>query len=271
MSPSLTSLVMALIRKSQPISLINQDQRGTSRPLMRNRRRSEIGSSAGQGWQAKESAVRLAGWSRQRRIIVLRRRVKGALAASSGREPGLPQLSFLEIGPGDDVHEYCVLATSLVEHLASFGQLYRDRGDAENIFDELKNQWGWGGFTTHDLARCRLAARLVALFYNWWNIFVRLAEPDWHREAITSRPLLLHAIATRSRHARQTTLTIASAHAKSVPAAKALRAVAMFLRALVKTAEQLTASQRWAAILARAFQAFLNGRPLRSPPRLVPS
>ncbi len=56
---------------------------------------------AGQGWQAKESAVRLAGWSRQRRIIVLRRRVKGALAASSGREPGPPQLSFLEIGPGD--------------------------------------------------------------------------------------------------------------------------------------------------------------------------
>ena len=226
---------------------------------------------AGQGWQAKESAVRLAGWSRQRRIIVLRRRVKGALAASSRQDPSPPQLSFLEIGPGDDVHEYCVLATSLVEDLASFGQLYRDRGDAENIFDELKNQWGWGGFTTHDLARCRLAARLVALFYNWWNIFVRLAEPDWHREAITSRPLLLHAIATRSRHARQTTLTIASSHAKSVPAAKALRAVAMFLRALVKTAEQLTASQRWAAILARAFQAFLNGRPLRLPPRLAPS
>ena len=38
---------------------------------------------------------------------------------------------------------------------------------------------------------------------------------DWHREAITSRPLLLHAIVTRSRHARQTTLTIASSHAKS--------------------------------------------------------
>src|SRR5271166_2747094 len=200
-------------------------------------------------------------------------RQEGAVVGYNPKKPGPgpPQLSFLQIGPGDDVHEYCVLATSLVEDLASFGQLYRDRGDAENMFDELKNQWGWGGFTTHDLARCRLAARLVALFYNWWNIFVRLAEPDWHREAITSRPLLLHAIATRSRHARQTTLTIASSHAKSVPAAKALRAVAMFLRALAKTAEQLTASQRWAAILARAFQAFLNGRPLRLPPRLAPS
>ncbi len=51
---------------------------------------------------------------------------------------------------------------------------------------------------------------MVALFYDWWNIFVRLAEPDWHREAITSRPLLLHAIAERVRHARQTTIRIAS-------------------------------------------------------------
>ena len=35
----------------------------------------------------------------------------------------------------------------------ALSQLYRDRGDCENIFDELKNQWGWGGFVTHDLAR----------------------------------------------------------------------------------------------------------------------
>jgi len=124
---------------------------------------------AGQGWQATETTVRLQGWSRQRRIIVLRRRVKGALAASPMDDQGQPQLSFIDIGPGEDVYEYSVLATSLVEDLASFGQLYRDRGDGENIFDELKNQWGWGGFVTRDLARCRLAARLVALFYDWWK------------------------------------------------------------------------------------------------------
>ena len=35
--------------------------------------------------------------------------------------------------------------------ILTLGQLYRDRGDCENAFDELKNQWGWGGFTTHDL------------------------------------------------------------------------------------------------------------------------
>jgi hypothetical protein len=227
-------------------------------------------TDAGQNWQAKESTVRLDGWSRQRRVIVLRRRVKGASAASSRDKNGHQQLSFVEIGPGEDVYEYSVLATTLVEDLASFGQLYRDRGDSENVFDELKNQWGWGGFTTHDLARCRLTARLVALFYNWWSIFVRLAEPDRHLEAITSRPLLLHAIAARVRHARQTTITIASSHAKSLPAAGALRAVALFLRSLVENAEQLTSLQRWRAILARAFQVFLHGRQLRLPPRLAP-
>ena len=67
--------------------------------------------------------------------------------------------------------------------IAAIGQLYRDRADCENVFDELKNQWGWGGFTTHDLARCRLAARLVVLVYNWWNLFTRLAEPEQHLDA----------------------------------------------------------------------------------------
>jgi len=225
---------------------------------------------SGQGWQAKETTVRLQGWSRQRRVIVLRRGVKGALASSSTDDGGQPRLAFAEIGPGEDIWEYQVVATSLVEELASFGQLYRDRADGENILDELKNQWGWGGFVTHDLARCRLAARLVALFYDWWNIFVRLAEPDWHREAITSRPLLLHAIAERVRHARQTTIKIASTHARAVPAAAALRAVAAFLRGLIANAEQLSDLQRWREILSRAFQVFLKGRTLRFPARLKP-
>ena len=90
------------------------------------------------------------------------------------------------------------------------GQLSRDRGDCENAFDELKNQWGWGGFTTHDLARCQLMARIVALAYNWWTLFGRLADPDRHHEAITSRPLMMHAIARRTEHAGRITLTITS-------------------------------------------------------------
>jgi hypothetical protein len=227
--------------------------------------------NAGQGFEAKESEVRLQGWGRGRRVIVLRRPLKEAVGLSSQDESAAAQLSFAEIGKAGELHEYSVLVTSLNEETEVFGPLYRDRGDGENIFDEMKNQWGWGGFTTHDLARCRLAARMLALFYDWWNIFVRLVDPDLHREAITSRPLFLSAIATRTRHARQTTIRVTSSHAKAKPAARALAAVANFLRGLAQNAEQLTCLQKWRAILSRAFRALLNGRLIRPPPRLVPS
>jgi hypothetical protein len=104
-------------------------------------------------------------------------------------------LGFVEIGPNADAYEYGVLVTSLEEEVLTLAQLYRDRADSENPFDELKNQWGWAGFTTRDLPRCQLMARFIALIYNWWSVFVRLAEPDRHLEAVTSRPLLLSAIA----------------------------------------------------------------------------
>ncbi len=93
-------------------------------------------------------------------------------------------------------YEYAVLVTPMAHEILTLAQLYRDRADAENNFDELKNQWGWGGFTTQDLARCRLMARMVALVYNGWTLFVRPAHPDKHFEAISSRPLLLHGVAT---------------------------------------------------------------------------
>ena len=113
-------------------------------------------ADAGQGFEAKESEVRLVGWSRRRRVIVLRRRLKDAVGLGLSDDGGPPQLAFVEIGEAADVYEYSVLVTSLDEDVEAFGQLYRDRGDGENIFDEMKNQWGWGGYTTHDLARCRL-------------------------------------------------------------------------------------------------------------------
>ena len=96
----------------------------------------------------------------------------------------------------------------------------------ENGFDELKNQWGWGGFTTRDLTRCRHMARLIALTYNWWSLFVRLADPDHHREAITSRPPLLHGVARQTHHAGQTRLTVTSHHGRREAVVAALRLAA---------------------------------------------
>ena len=234
---------------------------------------------ARQGWQGQYADLRLTGWSRHRRVVVLRRRLRGSVVASVRDADNQPRLSFAEVEEDTALWEHAVLVTSLVipqvdgeaheAEVMSIAQLYRDRADCENAFDELKNQWGWGGFTTKDLARCRLAARMVALVYNWWNIFVRLAEPDTHLEAITSRPLLLAGIAERTRHGRQTTLRIASTHGRAGWAERVLTDVARFLRGLIDAAEQLTPDQRWSRILTHAVRSWLGGRRLRAPPRLM--
>jgi Transposase DDE domain group 1 len=229
-------------------------------------------ADAGQGWQGIDTTLRLSGWAKARRVVLLRRRVKGEPASARAADnPEQLRLSFPTVTDGGEVFEHAALVTSLEENILALGQLYRDRADCENAFDELKNQWGWGGFTTHDLARCRLAARIVALVYNWWNLFTRLAEPEEHLEAITSRPLLLTAIAERIRHARQTTLRIASIHAKARWAARALAGIAAFLGGLANAAEQLTPQQRWYRILSHALRHFLRGRALKPPTRLAPA
>lgn len=110
-------------------------------------------------------------------------------------------------------YEYMVLVTSLPFEVASISQLYRDRADSENPFDELKNQWGWAGFTTRDFERCQIIARLIALIYNWWSLFVRLVDRQRHREAVTSRPMLLGGVARQTKHAGQSRLHVNLSHA----------------------------------------------------------
>jgi hypothetical protein len=226
-------------------------------------------TDAGHGWQGAKGELRLTGWSRQRQVVMLRRRLDGPVAVTENNAFGQLLLGFAEVQPGREMYEYAVLVSSLDAEILTFGQLYRDRADCENNFDELKNQWGWGGFTTHDLKRCQFMSRSVALVFNWWNLFVRLVEPERHMEAITSRPLLMHAIAARIRHAGQTTIRVASHHAKARWAATALAEVATFLRSVVANAEQLTRQQIWYRILSHALRKYLKGRQLRPPPRLV--
>ena len=156
-------------------------------------------TAAGQGWEGPETRRRLAGWTRARRAVVARRRVTADLAVVDPRDPAQMYLSFATLTEDTLVYEYAVLVTSRTHEIRRIAQRYRDRADAENPFDELKNHWGWGGFTTQDLKRCRFMARLTALTYTWWSRFVRLADPRQHTEAITSRPLCLHAPARLTR------------------------------------------------------------------------
>jgi len=227
-------------------------------------------TDAGQGWEGKETSLRLVGWSRQRRIIMMRRKLRGDLALAETDQSGQKRLSFTEVDSSGEVWEYAALVTSLDAEILTLGQLYRDRADCENSYDELKNQWGWGGFTTHDMKRCRLLANTVALVYNWWSLFVRLADPGHHREAITTRPLLMTAVARQTQHAGQVKLTISSAHGKQDWARRAYVRIARFLGELRQSAEQLDPLQRWYRILSEALRYFLRGRQLAPPLRLNP-
>ena len=233
---------------------------------------------AGQKWQGREDELRLSGWSKARRVVVLRRPVRSKPAAeadAAGKKKSkrkaaqqlsldLPELTYQGVQ-----YEYVVLVTSLTDGVRTVAQHYRDRGDAENNFDELKNQWGWAGFTTKDRKRCQIMGRIIALIYNWWTIFMRLGSPDKHAEAITSRPLALHGIARRTSHGNQTTVEITSTHAKASQIAGILTKVSGFLKRIKATAEQLTQADRWKLILSAAFRSFLGGKVIGSTGRLA--
>jgi hypothetical protein len=223
-------------------------------------------TDAGQGWQGVADQLRLSGWTRSRRVIVLRRPVKADLAL--GKKGGQLELSFMQTLKPGEVFEYAVLVTSLSDPILTLAQHYRDRADAENNFDEIKNQWGWGGYTTHDLGRCQIMARVVALIYNWWSLFVRLAIPERHAEAITSRPLLLHAIAKLTHHGGQSLLSVTSTHAKMGEIKRMLEGVNRVLGRLRETAEQLSRPERWRWLLSVIFRNYLGGRLLKAPPLL---
>lgn len=222
---------------------------------------------AGQGFKGCESTLSLTGWSRTRRVIVLKRPIRGEVLISDDQL----NLAFIETEDGVRKYEYQVLVTSLNDELLKIAQHYRDRGDCENCFDELKNQWGWGGFTTHDLQRCRIISRLVALVYNWWSLFVRLANPDMHHEAITSRPLMLHSVGRQTNHAGQTIVTITGTHAKASVVQTAMRELACFFKELARTAEQLGIVERVKLIARRAFRKLLALPPLLPTRKLLPA
>jgi hypothetical protein len=145
--------------------------------------------------------------------------------------------------------------------LESMAQIYRDRADAENGFDELKNQWGWGGFTTQDIERCQTSARAVALVYNWWSWYCRAAKPEARMEAITSRALLLAAVGRATKHAGQTTLYLTPMHAAKTNLMLLIANIRAALNHVRRVAEQSPTADRWKTLLDYIVAKIIPRRP----------
>lgn len=213
-------------------------------------------------WEGCQGELQLTGWTQKRRAAVFRRRVDRLVQTTP--------VPLLEEGgvqvESRPLYEYVVLVSNLTENLLTLLHLYRQRADVENAYDELKNQWGWGGFTTRDLLRCQVAARLVAQVYNWWNLFVRCADPLRAREATTSRPLLLFSVGRLIKSGGQTTLRITSSHAEAAHAQTLLTQLSLFLSGLTNAAEQLEARERWKRIWQRILCPHLSSAAQLSSP-----
>jgi hypothetical protein len=156
-----------------------------------------------------------------------------------------------------------VVVTSLDERAFStqaIPRLYRERTDAENSFDELKNQWGWGGFTSRRLGPSRLMANLVALFYNWWNLYVRFFDEERHREAIRSRPMLMQGVGRQVQSGGQRTVKVSIVHEKGEMIASAVAAVSKELHHIRCITERWSTSECWALLLTRILRRWLGGK-----------
>ena len=190
--------------------------------------------------QLAETTVKLHGWSRERRVVIVRT-LKPANPT--------PQDEFWD-NPEDEVAVYVTNLEKEDARPEQIALLYAKRADTENVFDELKNQWGFRGYCSQRAVVTELAARLVLLTYNLWSLFTRLLglTPGHHSEAVKSRRDFLFLAAQVVESGRQRVVKLA------VKAEwwKELKACYERLRTwLVLTAPQLEATGQLLRRLAR--------------------
>jgi hypothetical protein len=151
------------------------------------------GPAAMGAWQLAEGQVQLTGWKQPRRVVFARQ-LQGSVPSEKNGE-------FWDLNK----HEFAVYVTNLPEEYTCWQIqiMYRERADVENVFDELKNQWGFGGFSAKSRATSELAARLLLVVYNLWVLFVRFIEPQKHTEAKRGRRWFLLIAARLVQSGRQ--------------------------------------------------------------------
>ncbi len=271
-------ILLELESRGQPYLLRLRQTANVQRLVAQQFARQDWSRPDNQGCQMVEDELQLHGWSKKRRVVIVRQRIKGGIARE--RRVDGKQLKLDLAGPsvheGQRLWEYAVMVTDANYPIEAIGQLYRDRADCENGFDELKNQRGrartrtvlrtvraWrgagppgparparlSGFTPQDINRCQTTARACALVYKWWSWYCRAANPRARMGAITSRPLLLAAVGRATHSSGQTTLYLTPLHGKSNLLKPLIANIRAALQNVKAAAEQFKATDRWAVLL----------------------
>ena len=240
--------------------------------VIRMMRQGALWQNCGDGWQSLETTLRLSGWTRERRVVLVRESPSRAPVAQIGKpRRGKDRQSSLPHAQGDgwdaQATPWCgkiaVLVTSL--DAVAFPAIvmpkqYRERANAENCFDELKNQWGWGGYTSRKLAPSRLMANLIALFYNWWNLYLRFYDDAHHREAIRTRPMLMAGVGRQVQSGGQRTVKVSVLHEKGDVIAQAVSRISNELHQIHAITERWSIDQKWTLLLTRLLRRWLGGK-----------
>ncbi len=101
----------------------------------------------------------------------------------------------------------------------------------------------------------------MALIYNWWSWYVRLAHPKTRLEAITSRSKLLSAVGRMTSHGGQRKILLTITH-EAAPQIKAFVAnIRHGLQLIGATAPQLSKPERWIALVRYIVERILACTP----------
>ena len=101
----------------------------------------------------------------------------------------------------------------------------------------------------------------MALVYNGWGWYVRLAHPKTRLEAITSRPKLLSAVGRMTSHAGQKKILLTITHEAAAQIKNLIINVRAGLRHVRDTAPQLDKPQRWFALVRYIVERILAHQP----------
>ena len=195
--------------------------------------------------------LQLLGWSAKRRVVIVRQRIRGASRAKrriDGKQLRL-DLAGPSVHEGDRLWEYAVLVTDVAYPLEAIGQLYRDRADAENAFDELKNQWRYGGFTTQDINRSRPWPGPVR-----WSTTGGVGTAERRTPRVDSRPLRaarrrLPRWARRPATPTRRRLYLTPLHGRADLLRKLIANIGAALLHVKAAAEQFKNLDRWGCLL----------------------
>lgn len=104
-------------------------------------------------------------WSKQRRIVIVRQKIKDRPKATGKQLSLFPEEEIL------NNYRYSAYVTNMKLAPAEIWRLYRGRGDAENRIKELKYDFGFDSFNINSFYGTEAALTFVMIAYNLMALF----------------------------------------------------------------------------------------------------